>query len=134
LYELDPRRFYRHHYSTQWHQPMPYAMFFNWVKNGALTGLAIHSATGSDVTLLGTRASAGCVRLSPLAARTLFNLIRDQYRGLAPRFALDAHTWTMSNAGIVARNADGQPRFAQGYRVLVFIENYGGANEVAALY
>jgi hypothetical protein len=113
---------------------MPYAMFFNWVKNGELTGLAIHSATKSDVAHLGTRASAGCVRLAPEAARTLFNLIRDRYRGLAPRFAVDAGTGTMSNEGIVARSAGGRPRFAQGYKALVFIENYGGMNEVAALY
>ncbi|HWY13925.1 MAG TPA: L,D-transpeptidase [Rhizomicrobium sp.] len=133
-YELDPRRSYRHHFSLQWHQPMPYAMFFNWVKSGMATGLAIHGATGRDVALLGSRASAGCVRLAPQAARTLFTLIRAQYRGLAPRFAIDRRSGTMSNDGTILHDANGRPNFAEGYKVLVFIENYGGANEVAALY
>jgi hypothetical protein len=133
-YELDPRRSYRHHVSLQWHQPMPYAMFFNWVKGGLPTGLAIHGATGSDVALLGTRARAGCVRLAPPDARTLFTLIRAQYRGLAPRFAIDRRSGTMSSDGNILHDASGRPRFAEGYKVLVFIENYGGANEIAALY
>ena len=45
-YELDPGRSYEHHFSLEWQQPMPYAMFFNWVKDGQSTGLAIHGATG----------------------------------------------------------------------------------------
>ncbi len=133
-YELDPNRLYRTYHSHQWGEAMPYSMFFNWVKRGHLTGLAIHSATGSDVDLLGQRASAGCVRLPPDAARTLFTLIRSEYRGLAPRFALNRRTGTMSNDGILLHDADGHVRLSEGYRVLVFIENYGGENVVAALF
>ena len=59
---------------------MPYAMFFNWVKDGNQTGLAIHAASGEDVGKLGHRASAGCVHLSEDNARTLFAMIRAQYR------------------------------------------------------
>ena len=55
---------------------MPYAMFFNWENHGYQTGLAIHGATGDDIGLLGTRASAGCVRLSPENARV--SLLADQ--------------------------------------------------------
>jgi lipoprotein-anchoring transpeptidase ErfK/SrfK len=131
-YELDPDRFFVHHTSSEWHQPMPYAMFFNWIRNGNPTGLAIHSATGSDVAKLGRRASAGCIHLSPQAARTLFNLIRSQYRGAVPRFVID-DSGTMSNEGLILRDADGRPQFARGYRVLVFIENYGGRNVIAAM-
>jgi hypothetical protein len=122
-YELDPGRSYERHFSLEWQQPMPYAMFFNWVKDGKSTGLAIHGATGRDVALLGSRASAGCVRLAPQAARTLFTLIRAQYGGLAPIFAIDGRNGTMSNDGKILHDANGRPSLAERYRVLVFIEN-----------
>lgn len=133
-YELDPKRSYVHYRSGQWGQPMPYAMFFNWVKDGDQTGLAIHAATGEDVALLGSRASAGCIHLAPENARTLFSLIRTQFRGLAPRFATDRRTGTMSNDGILLHDRDGHLQMADGYKVLVFIENYGGENVVATLF
>jgi len=133
-YELDPGRMYKHHVSGQWKTPMPYAMFFNWEKSGLETGLAIHSATGEDIALLGQRASAGCVRLAPENAALLFNLIRTQYRGLAPRFAFDRRTATMSNDGLLMHDARGRVQMAEGYKVLVFIENFGGDNVVAALF
>jgi hypothetical protein len=135
-YQLDPDRLYRHHTSGEWHQPMPFAMFFNWIHGGEQTGLAIHSASGSDeIASLGLRNSAGCIRLSPANAATLFALIRSQYKGLAPRFAMDRRTGTMSNEGILVHDAQGHVKMAEGYRVLIFIENYGGNdNVVAALY
>ncbi len=134
-YELDPDRIYRHYTSSQWHQPMPYAMFFNWVKEGSKTGLAIHAATGPDIALLGQRASAGCIRLDPANARILFSLIRAHYHGLAPRFAVNRRTGTMSNGGILLHDANGRLQMSEGYKVLVFIENYGGKdNVVAALF
>jgi hypothetical protein len=133
-YELDPDRMYKHHTSGQWHSPMPYAMFFNWEVGGMQTGLAIHSATGEDISLLGKRASAGCVRLAPQNAAALFNLIRTQYKGLAPRFALDRRTATMSNQGLLMHDAQGNVKMAEGYKVLVFIENFGGNNVVAAVF
>jgi lipoprotein-anchoring transpeptidase ErfK/SrfK len=133
-YELDPDRMYTHHVSGQWHTPMPYAMFFNWQSNGLQTGLAIHSATGDDIAALGHRASAGCVRLSPENAALLFNLIKTDYRGLAPRFAFDRRTASMSNDGLLMHDAQGHLQYADGYKVLVFIENYGGDNVVAAVF
>ena len=120
--------------SSQWGEQMPHAMFFNWKKDGEATGLAIHGASGDDVGLLGTRASAGCVRLPPEAARTLFALIKSKYRGLAPQFAIDRRTGTMSSDGIIVHDHDGQVQLADGYKVLVFIEDYGGENVVAAMY
>ncbi len=131
-YELDPDRFFVHHASSEWHQPMPYAMFFNWIRNGSATGLAIHGATGSDVAQLGHRASSGCIHLSPDAARTLFNLIRSQYRGTVPRFVIDGDG-TMSNQGQVLHGTDGRPQFVRGYKVLVYIEDYDGRNVIAAM-
>jgi lipoprotein-anchoring transpeptidase ErfK/SrfK len=133
-YELDPDRMYRHHTSGQWGAPMPYAMFFNWQVGGQQTGLAIHAAHGPDVALLGSRASAGCVRLAPENAAMLFNLIKTQYRGLAPRFAVDRRTATMSNQGLLMHDEQGRIQLAEGYKVLVFIENYGGDNVVAAVF
>jgi hypothetical protein len=133
-YELDPHRSYERYRSAEWGQSMPYSMFFNWVRDGDETGLAIHAASGDDVARLGHRASAGCIHLSGDNARTLFTMIREQYKGLAPRFAVDRRTGTMSNEGILLHDAEGRVKLAEGYKVLVFIEDYGGENVVAALY
>ena len=133
-YQLDPGRMYKNHFSGQWRQPMPYAMFFNWESNGLQTGLAIHGASGIEVTQLGTRASAGCIRIAPDNAALLFQLIRTEYKGLAPRFAYDRRTASMSNQGVMMHDAAGNLQMADGYKVLVFVENYGGENVVAALF
>ena len=98
------------------------------------TGLAIHSAVGEDIALLGQRASAGCVRLNPQNARLLFNLIKKNYRGLAPRFAYDRRTATMANNGLLMHDKTGKIRYAEGYKVLVLIENNGGDDVIAALF
>ena len=81
FYELDPDRMYRRYHSYNWDQDMPNAMFFNWEREGVQTGLAIHAASGDDIARLGSRASAGCVHLSPENAATLFELIKADYRG-----------------------------------------------------
>lgn len=133
-YQLDPDRLYKNHYSSQWHQPMPYAMFFNWEQRGLQTGLAIHGASGLEIAQLGARASAGCIRIAPENAALLFNLIRAQYKGLAPRFAYDRRTASMSNDGVMMHDATGNLQLADGYKVLVFVEDYGGENVVAALF
>lgn len=132
FYELDPGRMYRRYHSYSWDQDMPHAMFFNWERQGMQTGLAIHSASGDDVAKLGKRASAGCVHLSPENAETLFTLIKSDYRGQVPRFAYNAGTQTMSNTGAFAHRRDGSLKMADGYKVLVDIEDYGGANAVTA--
>jgi lipoprotein-anchoring transpeptidase ErfK/SrfK len=133
-YELDPGRMYRKYRSYSWDQPMPYAMFFNWERQGLQTGLAIHAASGDDIALLGQRASAGCVHLSPENARTLYELIRSEYRGQVPRFAYDSRSQTMSNDGTLMRDAKGGLRMADGYKVLVQIEDYSGDDSIAALF
>jgi lipoprotein-anchoring transpeptidase ErfK/SrfK len=133
-YQLDPGRFYAHYTSMEWGMPMPYAMFFNWVHDGDQTGLAIHGASGEDLALLGTRASAGCIRLAPENAKELFNLVRTKYKGEVPRFAYDTKTSTMSNDGILWHDRNGNLRLTNGYRVLVIVENFGGEPVVAMLY
>ncbi len=132
-YQLDPQRMYVNYHSATWDQPMPYSMFFNWEKDGIETGLAIHAASGTDIAKLGSRASAGCVHLSPEHARLLYNLIHADYRGPTPRFAYDAARETLSNKGELAHDKAGNVKMADGYQVLIFIENFGGENVVAAL-
>ena len=132
-YQIDPQRMYRSYHSYNWDQPMPHAMFFNWERKGLQTGLAIHATSAQSLERLGRRASAGCVHLAPGNAELLFNLIRHEYRGQVPRFAYDAANRTMSNRGAFMRDGKGRLKMADGYRVLVFIEDYGGKNIVAAL-
>ncbi len=134
VYQLDPKRFYRHYRSVQWDTPMPNSMFFNWMKNGYATGLAIHGVSDEEeIALLGQRASAGCVHLSPENSAALFNMIRANYKGTVPRFALDRRTMTVSNDGKLARRSDGALDMIEGYRVLVYIENFGGEDRVSTL-
>lgn len=62
----------RTHYSTLYHgAPMPWSLFFS-------GNYAIH---GTDQTQrLGQPASAGCIRLHPENAKTLFNLVLEHGR------------------------------------------------------
>ena len=133
-YQLDAERTYRRYHSSQWDHAMPYTIFFDWEHDGRQTGLAIHAATGEDIKLLGNRASAGCIRLHPQNAHLLFNLIRKNYRGLAPRFAYDRRTATMASNGLLMHDKDGKLKFAEGYKVLVLIENKSGDDVIAALF
>jgi lipoprotein-anchoring transpeptidase ErfK/SrfK len=130
FYQFDPGRMYTRYHSYSWDQPMPHAMFFNWRRQGVLTGLAVHAAHDETISKLGSRASAGCVHLAPENARALFNLVRAEYRGQVPRFAVDRND-TMSNTGRFSRNADGSLRMASGYKVLINIEDYSGAGNDA---
>ena len=133
FYQLDPDRMYRRYHSYSWDQAMPDAMFFNWERQGLQTGLAIHAATGEDIARLGSRASAGCVHLAPENAATLFSLIRADYRGRVPRFAYNRQTRTMTNKGGFQSDRSGNLRMADGYRVLIDIEDYAGSDRVAGL-
>lgn len=133
-FQLDRERIYRRYTSQQWGHPMPYAMFFSWEHDGLQTGVAIHSAVDSDVALLGNRASAGCVRLHPQNAQLLFDLIKKNYRGQTPLFAYDRRTATMGKDGLLMHDKAGNLEYADGYKVLVLIENNGGDDVVAALF
>lgn len=132
-YQFDPDRMYRRYRSWSWDQPMPNAMFFNWEREGLKTGLAIHAASGEGVASLGNRASAGCVHLSPENATTLYQLVRADYRGKVPRFAYNSKTQTMTNRGGFMHGRDGALKMADGYKVLIHIEDFGGNNVVASL-
>ena len=134
FYELDPKRFLEHYRSVQWNEPMPYAMFFNWVDHGTRTGLAIHGTEESNEGLLGMRASAGCVRLSTENAQTLFNLIRGNFRGEAPKFGYDKYTNSVMNNGLLLHDASGKLVMAPGFSALVYIDEFGGTNLEARAY
>ena len=127
LFELDPNRFDRKHFSHRWHgAPMPWAMFWNYTIHGHLTGVALHSGIG-HVALLGRRASGGCVRLPPEKAQMLFKRIQAGERGMVPVFALDPARDTTSVDGVVEADATGNPLLAGGYKVLVIVQDYPGA-------
>lgn len=132
LFELDPDRFDRVHYSRRWHNaPMPWAMFLNYTIRGHATGVALHSGIG-HVADLGHRASGGCVRLPPAKAEELFRRIQASERGLVPEFAMDDTGTTTDKTGRMLRDADGSPVLTDGYRVLLIIEDYPGAPVVVA--
>jgi len=62
----------RMHYSSLYNNaPMPWSIFFH-------GNYAIHGTTQTEA--LGEPASAGCVRLHPDNAETLYNLIQDHGR------------------------------------------------------
>ncbi len=89
-----PSRLVREHYSREWdNAPMPHSIFFT------DQGHAIH---GSNATgRLGSRASHGCVRLSPANAATLFKLV--QAEGIeATKIEITGSdpTWTAGRSGL----------------------------------
>lgn len=136
VFKLDRGRFYEDYMSRQWQSPMPYAMFFDWRTEGRPSGLAIHGTDPEGEKTLGQRASHGCIRLSPENARTLFELIQSKYRGRVPVFEINPNSGTMSTAGAIVRDENGKPKMTNGYKVLVFIEDFGGptVDTVAALF
>lgn len=136
VFKLDRDRSYEEYTSRQWKSAMPYAMFFDWRIEGRPSGLAIHGSDANGEKELGNRASHGCIRLSTENARTLFQLITTGYRGKVPQFHIDSQTGTMSTKGTLVRDDQGNVKMTRGYKVLVFIEDYGGpsGDTVAALF
>jgi hypothetical protein len=133
-YEFDPKRLYEDHVSSQWNEEMPYAMFFDWKPNGHDTGLAIHGAAGEESAALGTRASAGCVRISEENAHTLFDLVRNEYRATTPKIAYLDGARDVSSEGFLLHDPDGQLKYRDGYSVLVLVDDYVGESQVSSLF
>lgn len=136
VFKLDRYRSYQDYTSRQWKSPMPYAIFFDWQTQGRPSGLAIHGSDSKGEQDLGKRASHGCIRLSTENARILFEMITTQYKGRVPKFRIDPDTGTMSTKGVLVRDENGKVKMTPGYKVLVFIEDYGGptSDTVAALF
>lgn len=124
IFKLDPDRFFKVWHSRTWNADMPWAMFFDLMENGGISGLAVHAAGKGKISQLGRRASGGCIRLAPENAKFLFQLLQKSYAGVVPVFAVtDGDT---SVVGRPARNEDGSMQLTQGYRVLMHIEDYAG--------
>ena len=134
MFELDPDRFDRVHFSHRWGgAAMPWAMFLNYTIHGNPTGIALHSAAGHAFEL-GHRASGGCVRMPPEKAEELFRRFQAYERGLVPVFAFDEERETTLTNGSILRDPDGNIALQDGYKVLLIIEDYpGGPAYVAAL-
>ena len=131
LFELDPDRFDRVHFSARWHHaPMPWAMFLNYTIHGHLTGVALHSGIGHEADL-GHRASGGCVRLPPEEAKALFQRFQQEEHGKVPVFAMDGSSTDVN--GRMVRDTAGNPALFPGYRVLVLIQNDPGSAPLVAI-
>lgn len=131
IFSLDPQRMYARYFSKTWdNAPMHYAMFYDMMNNGNHTGLAIHAAVGANkIKRLGRRDSAGCIRLSPQNAKELFFKIRNTTQGQVPAFAMNERGST-DRWGRVQYDETGNLVLQQGYRALLFVENYDGRDEV----
>ena len=93
---------------------MPYAMFFNEDK-----GLAIHQAPPDipgDENELGHNVSSGCVRVSKNVIYQIWTAVTGADKGKMP--VLDTKT------GQQLLDNHGNPRFAEGFRSLVIVEEY----------
>jgi hypothetical protein len=136
VFKLDRWRSFEDYTSRQWKSPMPFAIFFDWQIEGRVSGLAIHGSDAKGEAELGNRASHGCIRLATDNARTLFQTITSRYKGRVPKFKVDPATGTMSTKGMLERDENGQIVMTPGYKVLVFIEDYGGpsSDQIAALF
>lgn len=136
MFKLDRGRSFAEYTSRQWRSPMPYSMFFDWQTEGRPSGLAIHGSDARGEAELGNRASHGCIRLSTENARILFEAITTKYNGRVPQFRIDPETGTMSTKGVLVRDGNGKVQTTRGFKVLVFIEDYGGPQNdtVAALF
>ena len=133
IFALNPKRFHARYWSTSWDgAPMHYAMFYDLMNNGRQSGLAIHAAIGADkVRKLGRRDSAGCVRLSPKNAKELFYKVRNTTQGRVPVLALNDRGST-DRWGRVQHDENGTMLLQDGYRALVFVENYDGRDELVS--
>lgn len=132
LFELDPNRFDRVHFSKVWHHaPMPWAMFLNLTVHGHQAGIAIHSGIG-HVAELGRRASGGCVRLPPDEAQLLFEQVQSTEGGMVPVFGFDATAQSTLRDGEIVRDTAGNPELVWGYKVLLIIQDYPGGPAMLA--
>ncbi|HTQ14686.1 MAG TPA: L,D-transpeptidase [Rhizomicrobium sp.] len=134
IFELDPNRFEPMHYSHTWHgAPMQWSMFLNFELHNRMVGIALHSA-GGHAPDLGHRASGGCVRLPPQEADELFHRFEREERGMVPVMAFDNASGTTSRTGETMQTPGGLPLMAEGYKVLLVIEDYpGGPAAIAVL-
>ncbi|MBS0473476.1 MAG: L,D-transpeptidase [Proteobacteria bacterium] len=128
LFELDSHRFVRNARSGKWNDaPMPWAMFLNYSYRTQMSGVALHAAIGArELSMIGQRASGGCVRLPIDKAEAFFRRFQADERGQVPVFAFDEKRGTTNVDGITVHDDAGNIMLADGVRVLVVIDGYGG--------
>jgi hypothetical protein len=128
LFELDVHRFIPNARSAKWNDAsMPWAMFLNYSYRTQMSGVALHAAVGRhEIADIGHRASGGCVRLPLAKANLFFHRFLTEERGQVPVFTFDAARGTTNTAGQITRDAQGDTVLADGVRVLVIIDNFGG--------
>lgn len=131
IFALNPKRLHKRYWSKTWDgAPMHYAMFYDLMNNGNQSGLAIHAAVGGDkIRKLGRRDSAGCVRLAPKNAKELFYKVRNTTQGRVPMLALNDRGST-DRWGRAQIDETGALRLQDGYRAMLFVENYDGRDEL----
>lgn len=131
IFALNPKHFYKRYWSKTWDgAPMHYAMFYDLMNNGNQSGLAIHAAVGGDkIRKLGRRDSAGCVRLAPKNAKELFYKVRNTTQGRVPMLAVNDRGST-DRWGRAQVDETGALRLQDGYRAMLFVENYDGRDEL----
>ncbi len=131
IFQLDPDRMHEKYWSHSWNNaPMHYAMFYDLLNNGNQSGLAIHAAIGaSKIARLGRRDSAGCIRLAPKNAKELFLKVRSTLKGQVPVLAMNERRST-DRWGRVEKDANGSTLMQDGYRAVLFVENYDGREEI----
>ena len=71
---------------------------------------------------------------APQAARDLFELVQSRYGGPVSAFDTDPRTKTTANDGTLFRKPDGTHKLANGFKVLIFVEDYGGDHAVASAH
>lgn len=100
-----PTRLVANYHSNTWKADMPNAVFF-------IGGIAIHAST--HVEQLGQRASGGCVRLSPMNAKILYQLILRMESGKVDQIQRNGNT---------AMNIRGEAIKTSNRDVLIIVEN-----------
>lgn len=132
IFQLDPDRMHAKYWSRSWgNAPMHYAMFYDLLNNGNQSGLAIHAAIGqAKIKRLGRRDSAGCIRLSPKNAKELFYKVRNTLKGQVPVLAMNERGST-DRWGRPQRDTSGSILLQDGYRAVLFVENYDGRQEIS---
>jgi hypothetical protein len=130
LFELDVHRFIQNARSAKWNDAsMPWAMFLNYSYRTQMSGVALHAAVGRhELADIGHRASGGCVRLPFAKASLFFHRFLAEERGQVPVFTFDDARGTTNTAGQVVHDTAGNVVLADGVRVLVIIDNYGGGS------
>ena len=97
-------------------------------RGGRDTYFRIHGTI--DNNSIGHATSAGCIRLSPKNAAELFYKVRNTLKGHVPVLAMNDKGST-DRWGRVRHDDHGSMLMQDGYRAVLFVENYDGREEIS---